>query len=295
MKTKSEIHFLLGMPRAATTYLYHSFDKHPNIFVPFRRKTNYFKAHLSKGDQWFLDHFNNATDEQVCVDTDTISFVDDESFEAFKSNYAGQKIILVIREPADWTISLYKQLSGYDIAMPTLNSYYKNGYTFIEDSVEVSFHFQPGDFEKRIQEIIDLFGYNLLLMKYEDFHHNILHSLNEIERFLEVPIYFNEENIIKSKINSSLRKKNNFLNRILRQMWLIKLLQLLPRNFVVWARKKFDYLSAKNIKNNEPVSHKVNEFDEIKSYYQRDYNYINNLFKNSSTILNPSKKENERV
>lgn len=274
---KKKIHVLLGMPRAGTTFLYHNLQKHPQIFVPFRRKSNYFAVHYHKPLEWYYDHFKEATPNQVTIDTDTLSFLNNDSFKRYKENYQGGKVILVIRDPALWSISLYKQIKSFTFNMPSFESYVKDGYTLIEDNHEIPYHFKSGQLKEKIEDIISFFGENLLLLDFQLIKKDPLKFLNTIETFLEIETYFSADNFTNERINSGDRKSFKPLNILLRKQWLISLLQkYVPRSFVLKFRNNYDHKSSNQVK--KDTTYNPENIQLAKEYYKPDIDYVNDLF-----------------
>jgi hypothetical protein len=283
----NRIHILLGMPRAGTTFLYHNFSKHPNIFLPFRRKTNYYAAHFNKGYDFFKGHFDEMTYDQIGLDTDTLSFLNTDSYDRFKKDYRGQKVILVVRSPSSWSLSLYKQISSFTQYMPTFESYVKDGFNLVEDATNVPFKFTPGLVADKISKISNDFKGNLLILNYDLLKKDALLFMKTIESFLGVDSFFNKENIITQKINSSDRNSNKFISALLRKKWLIYILQnFIPRKLVMKIRYVYDSLSVKKKKNTNIVnSNNDPEMDFAKEYYALDEVFVQELFANSDILL----------
>lgn len=240
---KNNIAFLVGMPRAATTFLYHNLNLHPNIYIPFRRKTNYFSLHHEKGEEWFISHFSDAPPNSVCVDTETLAFINKnlQSPSRIKAFNPNAKLILCVREPAAWAVSLYDQVSTFDAKIPSFEEFLSGNYTLVEDGIGEKFTMRDGDIAARIQEYEELFPDSLLLLNFRDVTEAPLQALQKIERFLNVPPFYNTGNVITKKINASGRKHNKFLNKLLRNELVISVIRtLLPRKLVLTARWIFD-------------------------------------------------------
>jgi hypothetical protein len=118
-----------------------------------------------------------------------------------------------------------------------------------------------GNIYARIREYEELFPNSILLLKFREVTDLPLESLRRIERFLEIPNYYKTENIIAKKINSSKRKHNKLLNRLLRNEFLITLTRtLLPRKAVLAMRWMFDGLLTREAKRS---SERVAKEEEI--------------------------------
>ncbi len=245
---KSRMAFLVGMPRAATTFLYHNFSRHPDIFIPFRRKTNYFSLHYENGEDYFWNHFSDVPNESIAIDTETLAFVNrdlpsPQRIHAFNKD---AKVILCVRDPGDWALSLYRQISTFDGAIPTFEQFLYGKYTLVEDNQELLFNMGPGDIARRIEEYKTLFPDTLLILKFSDVVKYPLEALRKIESHIGVKPFYNDGNIVNDKINSSDRSHSKLINKILRNEFVINIIKLLvPRAGVVYIRLAFDRISAR--------------------------------------------------
>jgi len=258
MIEKNRIAFLVGMPRAATTFLYHNLNLHPELFIPFRRKTNYFSLHHCKGEDWFFSHFKDAPVERIAVDTETLAFFNPElkSPQLIRAFNPDARLILCVRDPAAWAVSLYHQIATFDSKITSFEEFLAGSYTLHEDGVEVRFRMRDGDIQARIGEYKEAFPNGILILRFRDVTEFPLESFRQIERFLGVAAFYGPENIITKVINSRNRRHNKLLNRLLRNEHLITLLRfLLPRRAVLAARWLFDgVLAGSNPKTNESRS-----------------------------------------
>ena len=247
MIEKKRIAFLVGMPRAATTFLYHNLNLHPGLFIPFRRKTNYFSLHHGRGEDWFLSHFKDAPADGIAVDTETLAFFNPKmkSPQLIQVFNPDARIILCVRDPAAWAVSLYHQIATFDSKITSFEEFLEGNYTLQEDGVEVRFHMRDGDIQARIKEYEQTFSNSILLLRFRDLTAFPVDSLRQIEQFLGVAPFYSPENVITKVINSRSRRHNKLLNKLLRNEYFIAMLRfLLPRRAVLAARWGFDGLLA---------------------------------------------------
>lgn len=274
-----DIVMLMGMPRAATTFLYHHFDSHPDIFVPFRRKTNYFSLHFNrKSSDWFFHHFESATRNQICVDTETIGFVDKNIDVLARIEQVldeNCKFIVCIRDPGEWVYSLYKQILTFDTSGIAFETFLQGGYQLIEDNSRVSFNYKNGDIKSRIKLLIENFGPRLLLLDYKEIQQDPNKVLIKIERFLDISGYYKNNPISTEKINASDKKNVRLVTCLLRNKYLIKLLGRLPSNWVKAIRKFYDTRLTRNpesvkktVEPKEVLLGRVFFKDDVKFYHE---------------------------
>ena len=53
----SKICIVVGMPRAATTYLYQTLASHPDAFVPARKELEFYSINYARGNAWYESFF----------------------------------------------------------------------------------------------------------------------------------------------------------------------------------------------------------------------------------------------
>ena len=274
MIKKNKIAILAGMPRAATTFLYHNFNLHPEIFVPYRRKTNYFSLHNDSSEDWFLSHFKDMPKGSFAVDTETLAFVNTniKSPMLIKQFNKNAKIILCVRDPAEWVVSFYKQISTFENNLPSFEKFLSGHYTLVEDGRNIVFNMDAANINNRIKEYKNLFPKTILILKFKDLTKSPVESLKKIEQFLGVTSFYDVSNVISTKINSSNRVHNKYLNKFLRNELIIKLMKnVLPKKFIVFIRLKFDYISS-NYRGLSKINSKKDEYSNMiklaKKYYQ---------------------------
>lgn len=272
------IDVLLGMPRAGTTFLYHNLAKHPGIFVPFRRKTNYYAIHYYKNYQYYSDHFLGAEKDQILLDTDTLSFLNTDAYERFMKKVTDEKVILVLRDPADWMVSLYNKIATFTNNMPSFQDYLKNGFNLIEDGASVKFLFPDGEIEKRIKQIQTDFGNRLLLVPFEAIATNPLGVLKSIEVHLGVDQYFSEDNIITGKVNSSDDEHGLIMSWLLRQNWVIAAIRILPRSLILRIRQYYDTSNKSGNLQAVPTPKTTSpNLEFARHFYKSDTQYVSKI------------------
>lgn len=281
-----KIAYIIGMPRAGTTFLYHNLNKHPKLYVPFRRKTNYFSLHRDKTVEWFLEHFKEMPTTQVGIDTETLFFSDKnlKSYKNIKEMNPNAKVMLFVRSPDDWAYSFYKQIATFDKNIVPFEEFLNGDYVLVEDAKEVPFNIKDGDIENIIEDIRKEFGSNLLMIDFRLFKNDPLRLLQTIEKFLEIDNFFTNDNFQNKKINASNRGHVTFLANLLREQWLIDVLSKMPPSFVKTLRLAYDnlssHLSKNQVEKNDTVS---DELLLAQKYFPNDIKYYNNLFKDVDT------------
>jgi hypothetical protein len=278
------ISFLIGMPRAGTTFLYHNLQKHPQIYVPFRRKTNFFSIHSNEDASWFLDHFKGIKRAQIGIDTETLYYVDREmrSLERIRALNPDAKAILFVRRPGDWAVSLYNQISTFDRNAPPFEKFLKGSYMLIEDEKRIPFNMREGDIQANIERARSVFAGNLLIINFDLLERSPLAVLQQIETFLGLDHYFATGNFDEIKINAADRGHIKWLARLLRNRLLIDVLRRLPRRVVIFFRRLYDSGSAfTGGREERKTAGSSANLALAARFYAADELYVGNLFKDS--------------
>ena len=187
-----------GMPRAGTTFLYHYLQGHPSILLPFRKEIDYFNdLYRFKGREWYESLYSDMEVGQIAGDISPACWYEPRVIEYIKAYNRDAKVILSLRDPAEFAISLYvqKQTSHYDLP-DSFGRFLDEGYEsrLTKDGGAVYFRFNESEFGEKVARYREAFGENLLLYDFGFFRHNQLTVLRAIEDFLGLPPHFDESN-----------------------------------------------------------------------------------------------------
>lgn len=284
---KLPLFVVAGMPRGATTFLYHYLAKHPDIFLPFRKEVNYFCTNYGRGKAWYLSLFADMTDEYIAGDISPPCFLDEQSAERIKAFNKDVKVILVVRDPAEWAVSFYHQFSSFSYNMPSLKEYLESGYTSKIGDQELSVTFNGSWISDRIKQYQDQFGSNVLIYNYSFFKSNPLLVLQQIEKHLNVRPYFTSSNFDNKKINASKRYNIKPLSWLLRRETIISLIGwAFPSTAVRSIRSFFDKISTNlGSEAKKMDGHSQEELDLAMAYLSEESAKISALFKDSPIVL----------
>ncbi len=242
-----------GMPRGGTTFLYHNLNKHPYIFLPFRKEVNYFNVNLDKGLDWYLSLYKDRQPEQICGDISPPCFLDWDSIDRINEFNPNAKLIISVRDPVEWALSLYSQFSSFTFNMPEFNEYL-NGFNYKITDKSLLFQFKNDYIIKTLQKFMDSFGDRALLYDFNYFRKDTLKILKVIEEFLEIPAFFESRNYDDVKINASDRRNIRLLTYWLSNATVIELIEkVFPRKLVIYLRGKFDRVSVPKNKQEKGV------------------------------------------
>ena len=93
--------FLLGVPKAASSWIYYCFKEHPDIYVPDKDSLRYFDLKYHKGLSWYGKYFEQANEQQVVIDPSPTYFRSPVAPKRIADNFPDANFILCLRNPVD--------------------------------------------------------------------------------------------------------------------------------------------------------------------------------------------------
>ena len=97
----------VGTQKGGTTYLHNLLKCHPQIFLAHPKEIHFFSLHWQKGKDWYLSHFNDATDNQVCGEFTPYYLYHPEAPQRICSLLPDVKNIILLRDPVERALSQY--------------------------------------------------------------------------------------------------------------------------------------------------------------------------------------------
>jgi len=269
---------LLGMPRGATTFLYHKFNLPPELSVPYRRKTNFFSLHYQKGLSWYQSQLNcnNKLSTKYIIDTETLMYLNCNLEVLDRISEFGDinKVLIVFRRPSDWAVSMFNQIKKFDKKM-RFEEFLSGNAKLIEDGKSINLSIEDGGFKNIIEGAIDLFKDKLLVVDYERFSSNPINALKEIEEFLEVDSFFTEASVNQRKINAGHSILDLYGAKIMRHVWTIKIMSVLPRSLVIFLRRLYDLVNIEI----PPHKNDLVDIGLARRRFQKDDKFYESFFK----------------
>jgi len=273
-----------GMPRAATTFLYHTLAKHPQAWVPARKEIEYFSLNHYRGTDWYRSFFEGAAEHQVGFDISPIYFMVPEVPERIRKFDPSAKIVLLVRDPVEFVLSFYANRRGAtheDIGFEAFLS----GHTYSKDGRTVELVFDDGRIRSAIEGFRSAFGANLLLCSYESLRHDPLPVLMAIEAFAGMQSYFTSGNFENVRVNAGDQRNIVWLNWMMHQKWFADaVVRLVPRSLILRARY---WVQTRRKGGSEASS--VPEWEGDRSLAEArlvgDRRYVQELFRGAGLLL----------
>lgn len=191
-----------GFPRTGTTSIYRNLELHPGFAVPVRKELNFF----CRDDQpltSYKAHFVHHRQGQICVDVSPTYCLDPESPERLRAGVPDARVVLLLREPAEWIRSLYTQMCSFTPNAPTFTQFLEKPTL---KQFNQQFHFSLGGdgvYRRALSAFSGAFGENLLVIDFAAFEKDPLLILKQIEAFAGTSLYFTPETVDSRAHNSS--------------------------------------------------------------------------------------------
>lgn len=266
-----------GMPRGGTTSLYHIFDQHPGCFVPFRKETSYFSYNHYKGEKWYMELFRDRPDDVPGMDISPQYFLDLRCIDRIKALAPEAKIILSVRDPVPWVVSLFFQTNKFE-RKPSFARFI-DGYTVT--GAREKLHCTPADgyVTRAIETFRSAFTSNLLLYRFETFRDNPLLVLKAIEQFTGMKPYFTEDTYQATKVNSVTQYNWRWLTWVLSRESVISAIDaVFPRPFIRRVRTAVDQWTMPK-GDTKPARLSPSELELAERRLSADHDWVNDLFK----------------
>ena len=221
----------MGAARSGTSSLWQYLKGNEEVFMPvdeLYKEPCYFSFNESMGLKNYLNIFVAANEDQKIVGEASTAYLTDPSSagKIFEFN-ANAKIIIMLRNPAERAYSLYNWMvqDGYEYAgsfekalMLENQRINKKIPNYFEPQYYYNYlYFNSGLYYEQVQRYIDLFGNNVLVIKFDDFKSDLYRSYKDICLFLSIkPNHLDLEvhnisiDVYSPKLQFLLRKLNDF-------------------------------------------------------------------------------------
>jgi len=110
-KSASLNFIIIGAPKCGTTSLFGYLARHPQAICPHTKEINFFSSKFEFGLEWYLSHFPAICDSQPFFTGEASPgyFAAEGADDRIRAQLSPVKLILMLRNPADRSISSYYQ------------------------------------------------------------------------------------------------------------------------------------------------------------------------------------------
>jgi len=272
-----------GMPRAGTTTLYHLLDRHPACFVPFRKETAYFSYNHYKGADWFTGLYRERRTDVPLLDISPQYFADLRSIERIRALAPDARVILSVRDPVAWIVSLFFQINKFE-HKPSFAAFL-DGYTIATPREPMHCALADGFVRRAIEAFRTAFGKNLLLYRFELFRDNPVRALQAIEHFAGIQPWFTDTTYAPVKVNATTQYHWRWLTWLLSRESVISAIDtLFPRPLIRRVRLAADSLTMPGGDRPGPTLAEA-DLQLAEARLGADRDWVNSLFADHPVLL----------
>lgn len=281
---KNRICVIAGMPRASTTFLYHTLDKHPSCFMPARKELEYFSLNEGRGADWYYDFFADTNPAQVGFDISPMYFFAEGAPEKIKAFFTRPKVVLIVRDPAEFAMSFYRNRVAAD--GPGLEfEAFLSGYQYHKDDACIEMSIGPGVLMSRIEAFRNCLADDLLLIDFRLIQNAPVRALQAIERFCGIEAYFSDSNFDNVKVNASDQLNIKFINRLMHKKWFADTVAaVVPKKLIMAVRYRLQTAKRSGAAVVAPDV-ETRYAQETRAKLAQDAEYIDSLFSGSPLVL----------
>lgn len=192
----------IGAQRCGTTWLDAQLRKHPQVYMPGRRKeVHFFDLYFGRGLQWYQTFFPRNEIGPKCLAVGEITpryLYDPAAAKRIRECLPEVRLIAMLRNPADRAYSQY----GHSIAKTGHSDSFEK---YLSDNPEV---FERGLYHDQLERYVDEFSTGrLLVLIFEEVMADRERALRDVCRFIGVDESLLDTNGVKAKIGKSHRPR----------------------------------------------------------------------------------------
>jgi hypothetical protein len=265
--------FIVGAPKAGTTFLYEKLFGHPDIYFSKLKELNYFSSGDLKDSYYvdykctklndYLKHFSKIENQKYILDASVSYFISEKARSQIRQFNPDAQIVISIRNPIKRAFSHFQMDQRMGYANESLNFYLSNPQSYhYKQYVENSLYF------KYISKYIDEFSrenvHIVFLEEIDSGINGLFDSLNLEKNFLQ-NIDYNQ------KINENKKPKNSLGQLFQRNRNLASKVKLLVPKKLIKKIKPLFYKEAEMQEIND------NDVSKLKEFILSDIEQLENL------------------
>lgn len=252
--------FIVGQPKSGTTALHQFLGEHPDIFMsPYKEPSFFCRDFHRESDAYhgkqiyfpirnqkqYLALFSGAKNEQIVGESSVNYLYSATAAEDIKRFNPNAKIVIILRDPADFLYSLYQMNvrrtwePGASLRHALELEEQRFQGRLLPPNVNFPsnlFYTKRAGYCDQVGRFIQQFGMNQVkILIHEDFQSDNARWYREVLEFLGVEPTFQPEFRI---VNRSGPVRYAHLNTLLRQKWIVRLAYLMiPQEKHIWVQK----------------------------------------------------------
>ena len=216
-----------GFPRTGTTSIFYNLDNHPSFVTPRLKELNFFsgKDPLRRTD---LETFFGDVSGRICVDASPFYSLDLDVPGRIRAFAPGSKVLLLLREPDAWIVSIYRQIAKYTpFGMMSFEAFLEKPVV-AGDGISIDISPMTGTYRQSVERFAREFGDDLLVANFDAFARDPLTLLKRIEQFCGAEAWFDDASANVERNNASVDA--GFLSRLISHLTQWPLVRLITRH-----------------------------------------------------------------
>lgn len=256
----------IGPLKTATSYIYDYCLKHPQVITSEPvKELYYFCEHYDQSEDWYLNHFSQASDEQVMVDISPTYMNHEYAIDRIKKDNPNAKIVITLRDPVERFSSHVKHHIRHG-----------NPYTGFDDLLAEHPRVAIGScYEEYVEKWLAKFGEDqVFILDYRELTQDSAAFMQKICTIIGVP--FNADYEFSHKVNPAGTARSPMLMRAAH-----KVMRFLIRSRMSGVIEFIKRTGAKNLIFKEGTKFTISEEDIEKAtkFYAGSTKWYNERFK----------------
>lgn len=223
--------FIIGAAKSGTTSLWYYLRQHCQVYMPELKEPSFFSFHYKHNLNYerYLSLFSEGKKKKAVGEASHAYLTSPESPGLINRFYPDAKIVIILRNPADRSFSLYQWMAreGYEWIYPFEKALEAEEERINDENFRYNnpqycynyYYYNSGLYSSQIQRYITLFPKKQIkFLFFDDLKINPYNVIKELYSFLEIDINFTPQVDIKNRMRSPLsvpiqfflRKKMNF-------------------------------------------------------------------------------------
>jgi hypothetical protein len=241
--------FIVGAPKAGTTSLYHYLKNIPDIFMSPKKEPHYFSKNVVpegnpaepiRDKTLYMELFKKSGKRKILGEA-SVSYLEDvETPSLIKRVSPDAKCLISLRDPVERIFSEYLMYMRIGKLNTSFHSELHNELKCPSDKLSTHINLNAGLYYQSVKRYVDIFGEkNIKIIIFEDFVKNILTTMNDILKFLD--LNFTLENIESEAYNPFAVPRGKTSQKIMYNKTLRKITDtgVIPQEIRKFVRTKF--------------------------------------------------------
>jgi hypothetical protein len=194
----------IGAAKAGSSWLYSVLSEHPEVYIPFGKRTYFFDRYYDRGMDWYRSHFKTAPQQRAVGEICHSYFLSAETASRIRADLPDVKLICCLRNPLDRLVSAYL----YE------REHTAQGRLSFSDFADQNTVLQKSDYAENLLPFFELFPREqILVLFYDDLCADAGAFYSRICRFLEIDPTFVPE-VLDKRVWATRRARFPFLTRL---------------------------------------------------------------------------------